>query len=662
MRSIKTKLIIYFSILILLSSVTTGLISLQRASITLTEEAEEALSSLSLEAAKLIESRIETQKVSLEMIALIEDIQSMDWEIQQPILQRQVEKTNFIDIGIVRPDGTAYYSDGTTNQLGDRDYIKKALSGESNVSDLLVSRVTNQVVLMYATPIERDGKIVGVLIGRRDGNTLSDIAQDIGYGNKGYGYIINNEGIVVAHPNRDRVLNQWNPIEEVKNDETLESIALQFEKILQERVGVSHYSFQGNDLYDAYTPIEGTDWIVVIAANKNEVLSAIPVLQKNIITVVVITLLAGIILAYFIGNSIAKPVVEAAKHSEKIASLDITQDVPKKYLKKNDEIGKLAVAIQTITNNLRNIIREISSSSEQVAAASEELTASTQQSATAAEEVSKTVEDIARSASDQAQNVQEGFSKATLLGVSIENDQEHLSNLNAASNKVAEVVKEELKEVEFLTEITEESNKAAREIYEIILKTYDSSNKIGQASNVITSIAEQTNLLALNAAIEAARAGEAGKGFTVVADEIRKLAEQSSISTKEIDEVVDELQSNAKDAVETMKRVSAITKEQTDSVISSKDKYMLIAQAMEDAIKVVEQLNASGREMENMKNDILTTLQNLSAIEEENSAATEQMAASMEEQAASIEEVSNASEGLSKLAQNLQSIINKFKV
>ena len=103
-------------------------------------------------------------------------------------------------------------------------------------------------------------------------------------------------------------------------------------------------------------------------------------------------------------------------------------------------------------------------------------------------------------------------------------------------------------------------------------------------------------------------------------------------------------------------------KEQTESIIHGREKYMLIAQSMQDAMKVVEQLNVSGEKMEEMKNDILETLQNLSAIAEENSATTEQVTASLEEQTASVEEIANANEELSTLAQNLQSIIMKFKI
>ena len=662
LRSIKTKLILSFSILILLSSVVVGVISLQTASTTITREAEKTLLSLATEAAKITENSLETQMRTLQTIAGREELQTMDWSIQQPTLERVVQRNNFLDIGVVTLDGTAYYSKGTKAQLGDRGYVQKALRGEANISDLLVSRVTNEIVLMYATPIANEGKIVGALIGRADGASLSAITNESGHGDTGYAYMINSQGVTVAHPDKNRVLNRYNPIEEAKADASQRSAAAFYQEMVTEKTGVSNYSFQGADLYAGYVPIEDTDWIFVITANKKEVLAAIPKLQKTILAVTLGMLIVGIVITYLLGISIANPLITIIEHSEQIANLDVTNGVAEEFLQKNDEIGALSRALQNIINNLRNIIGEIRSSADQVSSASEGLTASSRQSALAAAEVSQTIEEIARSTADQAQNTEDGSTKAGQLGETIDKNSGYVQNLNTATTKVTTAVDTGLQEIDNLYNLTGESNEASKIIHEIILKTNESSNQIGQASDVIASIAEQTNLLALNAAIEAVRAGEAGRGFAVVAEEIRKLAEQSSNSTNAIDQIVNELQSNSQDAVSTMDRVAAISTEQTKSVVNSKDKYMQIAAAIKEAEQAVVQLNASEQEMDQTKNEILDALHNLSAIAEENSAATQEVTAAMEEQSASIEEVAAASEDLSLLAQKLQSMIMRFRV
>ncbi|WP_165916363.1 methyl-accepting chemotaxis protein [Marinisporobacter balticus] len=387
-------------------------------------------------------------------------------------------------------------------------------------------------------------------------------------------------------------------------------------------------------------------------------------LRNTFIFITILGIIIGAIVAYIIAKRIAVPIINLSKIMKRLSNYDLSFDENSeaiKYLERKDEIGIITRELVIIQKKLIYLIKNVSDISQQVACSSEELTTTSQQLSTAAEEVAQTIEEIASGASDQANSTEEGAQHISELGKLIEKDQDFVQVLNISTSEVDRLKNDGFKIVKDLVEKTNESDATAKGIYEVIINTNESAEKIENASQMIRNIAEQTNLLALNAAIEAARAGESGRGFAVVAEEIRKLAEQSHEFTKEIENIIVDLTSKSRDGVDKIKEVREIVSSQTESVKMTNETFKGIDDAIENMKKVIRNINGSGKEMETKKDGIITIIENLSAISEENAAGTEEASASVQEQTAAMEEIANASELLSRLAEEMQKNISKFK-
>lgn len=371
-----------------------------------------------------------------------------------------------------------------------------------------------------------------------------------------------------------------------------------------------------------------------------------------------IIFLSGLIFSGKLSRSIKR----ASDYSKKLAEFDLKSDISRKELRKKDEFGILANSLESIRDNFKHIIQKINASSKQVAVTSQQLTAASSQSAKTAEEVSSAIQEIAGKALEQTKNTMEGTSRILQLGNIIDNNLESANHISCSITNVTEAISSGFGEMESLYKITEESNSANKKIYDLIIKTNDSSQKISEASSLISSIALQTKLLALNAAIEASKAGQAGRGFSIVADEIKELAALSADSSKDIEEIVSELQKNAANAVDIMDRIKNITAEQTQRVESSRANYKFINGAMEESQKASHHLSDTGKEMYDMKNMILTLLEHLTDIAKQNSSAAGEVNRSMEEEADVLEEIAASSDILSGLAEDLHNMILEFKI
>jgi methyl-accepting chemotaxis protein len=288
------------------------------------------------------------------------------------------------------------------------------------------------------------------------------------------------------------------------------------------------------------------------------------------------------------------------------------------------------------------------------------LNKSTSESSEAISQVSKVVEELASSASSQARDTENGSSEALVIAGGIGKIVDATHDLSNTTNETEKLKNNGLNILSELINKTGESNEAVKSLQEIIRTTSNSAEEINATSTIIVSIAEQTNLLALNAAIEAARAGDSGKGFAVVADEIRTLAEQSTESTKKINEVIEELKSNMEDAFNKMEDTINTIDVQTKAIITTQDIFNGLAKSIEVTKLKVEQLNSAGERMNEGKNTIIDILMALSSTALENAAGTEEAATSAEQQASSMGEIKEVTVKLSDLSEELEGIITKL--
>ncbi len=658
------KIALLIGCLILVISVGLGYTALRFSTDSVLNLTKDTLIMSAEEGIKLFEANMSCDLNILQEVANRARTQTMDWDTQRDSLIYDVSRLNYTEMGIVTPDGTARFLSDKVEAVGDEDYIKKAFQGDASFSDIIVDKVTNQPIIMIAAPIKADNRVVGLLIAKKPSTFLSYIIRDMGFGENGYAFIIDEEGTILAHKNIDYVMERRSIFKDIETGGDLKNAGLAFKELGIGNKGLVNYDLLGSKRYMGAVPIPDTNWTIAIGALESDVLGGLSALKISILIGTGVFLLIGLIIAMAMGKSISKPITEYSKVIDKFANYDLRFDENSgalKYLKRKDEIGAIGNSLVTMQKNLVMLISKISETSQHVASSSEELTATSEQSATAAEEVARAIDDMAKGAGDQAKDTENGAVSIEGLANLIEESMKAIVKLNVTVDEVARLKNEGLDIIEDLVDKTKKSGEAAGGIYEIIVNTDKSAEEIENASDMIKSIAEQTNLLALNAAIEAARAGEAGRGFAVVAQEIRKLAEESNKFTEEISKIISELLEKTDSAVKTMGEVGEIVKSQTNSVSMSNEKFQGIADLIEEIKTLLENINKSEEEMVGKKDEVIKVMENLSAISEENAAGSEEASASVEEQTAAVQEIANASEALAQLASEMQEAIIKFK-
>ncbi|MBP2649962.1 MAG: methyl-accepting chemotaxis protein [Firmicutes bacterium] len=474
----------------------------------------------------------------------------------------------------------------------------------------------------------------------------ADIIRNLRFDNGNYFWIDTTDGVNVVLLGRDQEGKNRLSSKDAKGTEFIKDL---IGNGMQPGGGYTNYWFSKPNqteplpkrsytlLFQPYNWIVGTgnwiDEIDVLVAKKEQEQAA---LLRGQITIGLLCCLVGIILstllAFLLGNALAKPMLRIRNRIVTMAEGDYSADISADITNRRDEFGEIATALDILNKNMREIIRHIIQSAEQVVASSEELTASAEQTAKAANQVAVVITEVATGATDQLNAVNNTTSVVTQMSAGVKEIAANAEIVNDASTESAQAAEAGRTALEEATAKMTHIEKTVTQSAQLVTKLGERSNEIGQIVDTISNIASQTNLLALNAAIEAARAGEQGRGFAVVAEEVRKLAEQSQDAAKLIASLIADIQADTTNAVSAMNEGTNVVQVGTEVVNNAAQIFNQIFLSITNVSSQLKSISIAIKEVADGNQNVVTSIKEIDAISKATAGQTQTVSAAAEEQ------------------------------
>ncbi|NGZ77548.1 methyl-accepting chemotaxis protein [Saccharibacillus alkalitolerans] len=648
--SIRSRLFAAFLIILLIPTISLGVISYQKSKTEITEQfmknTRQSVQSVDSQLTDMIQSSFDDLDYLSKTVkgGMVQGEASP--RLRQILDPVKAVKAQYDHVQFATTDGKLLNSPQQKFDAGfdprERQWYKDAISqkGTALVNSPIVGQ-DGKVIVVPSKASEDSTGVVSVVLSL---DHLAAQTNAIKVGEKGYVTILDSANAYLTHP------------EIAAGTENAESYASRLDG---QASGEISFASGGQDKIAVYATNEKTGWKIVGVINKSEIAAANHGILITTVIIIVAAVVLGMLLTWWVVRSINNPLKKLVRATQKIAGGELSEEVP---VDSRDELGHLASSVNEMRQNLRGLIEQIGFHAEQVAATSEELSASAEQTRSTSDHIASSIQEIAdgserqvRSSEEFAQSVREISGGMEGAAASIQ----FVSELTGATNGKAQEGNEVVQKTVGQMQLIQASTTDAAEVVNALGRK---TSEIGAIVGLITEIASQTNLLALNAAIEAARAGEHGRGFAIVADEVRKLAEQSAGAAGSITALIGEIQTESERAVRSMREGTEVVEEGIQMVSMTgaafEDILSSIGRVADEASAVaaiVEQVNVSSAKM-------VEGVEGMAGIAAQASGSTQGVAASTQQQSASMAEVSYSSEELSRMAQELQEVIGKFSV
>ena len=426
-----------------------------------------------------------------------------------------------------------------------------------------------------------------------------------------------------------------------------------------ESSGNKQVNYNGAENLMGYNKIGDTGFVLVGLIPTAELYAVSSRILSVTVILIFLAASVSILIGIFMSTSMGRTINRIIKVAGKAASGDLTDDPTSR---RKDELGTLTASINSMIKSMRLLIGQAAAIAASVDSSASTAASTSRQVSDVSREISRAIQEISEGASAQAADAEKGSEKMSELAQKINIVSENSNAIESFSRKTMSLTQEGLASVAELDQRAKETTDITNAIIDDIKMLDNNSKSIGKIIHVISGIADQTNLLALNAAIEAARAGEAGRGFSVVADEVRRLAEQSMNATKDIVSIIKSNQEQTERTVQRAEASGGILKLQNDSLQNTIEIFRNISESMELlAEKVGNTINAVS-DMDNYKIETIMTIESISAISEQTAASSQEVTASTEEQLSGIEELTEYAQKLSEAARILTEVISKFRI